>query len=79
MLTLTIGHEQETPLRGSLGLLKGAWGSMLKSDAFKEICREHGIAGWCWSVEITYGEEGWHPHMHVTLFLDGRSRSLYGG
>jgi hypothetical protein len=32
-----------------------------------------GVAGTIRSVEVTYGEHGWHPHAHVLVFLHGDS------
>ncbi|GAI53044.1 unnamed protein product, partial [marine sediment metagenome] len=29
-----------------------------------------GVVGWVRSAEITVGENGWHPHLHVLFFID---------
>jgi hypothetical protein len=31
---------------------------------------EFGLAGWVKTVEVTHGANGWHPHIHVLLFVD---------
>jgi hypothetical protein len=36
---------------------------------WKERYGEH---GWVRTVEVTKGENGWHPHLHVVLVFDGR-------
>jgi hypothetical protein len=36
---------------------------------WKERYGEH---GWVRAVEVTKGENGWHPHLHVVLVFDGK-------
>lgn len=41
-----------------------------------------GISAWVRTIEVTYGQHGWHPHMHVLLYTDKpwtpRQRAIRG-
>lgn len=70
MATLTIRHHQFDRLIDLLATIRKAWGK-LKTGAPRR--RARGRAGWVGdirSLEVTRGANGWHPHLHVLLFLD---------
>lgn len=61
---LTIRHGADQSLEEVFRALSQAWRRMVSHRAVKKLLR-----GWDWhrSVEITYGQHGWHPHIHLLL------------
>lgn len=71
MLTLTLRHHRGDDLRSLLDVLSRSWGVLTAGRAGMELRRTHGMLGYVRSLEVTYSlEHGWHPHLHVLLFLD---------
>lgn len=70
LMTLTVRHQLETePFRLLSGLLeafrkfgqgKRAWTVLMK-----------GYGGSVRALEVTHGANGWHPHLHVLVFVEG--------
>lgn len=83
MVTLTLQHHKRhdlAPLMDSLrdafkALLTGSqWAGDPKRGREGERARM-GVLGYVRSTEGTYGEShGWHPHLHVVLFLGARQK-----
>jgi hypothetical protein len=67
MLTLTLPHQQNERLEVVLARLSKARQKMCNLRIWKRL--SHEFAGNIRSLEITYGNNGWHPHFHVLLFL----------
>jgi hypothetical protein len=81
MMTLTMRHYE----RQSLGTLRkgdrhglvaaqhDAWILAFGDRAGKmwqRLMADHGIVGYVRAWEVTRGENGWHPHFHVLLWLE---------
>nr|CRY97649.1 hypothetical protein [uncultured prokaryote] len=69
MLSLTFPHRIEQPLSLLLTLQQAALKSLRGSRAYMDLMREVGAAGRIRALEVTHGENGWHPHTHELLFL----------
>lgn len=82
-VTLTVPHTLTDDLSTTfdrvaegwrLGVVAGRW--------FRGVRTTFGIEGYCRTVEVTYGRNGWHPHIHALLFtrrpLSGRGRAGLG-
>jgi hypothetical protein len=68
MLTLTLRHDSSMSLFEVLGALLRSYRNSRHRKAFKKI---RGLTiGVVRSLEITWGENGWHPHLHLLLFID---------
>jgi len=70
LVTYTLQHNCRDAftdlIRGLLEALR-----LFKSGrAYQEIKAEYGLQGGIRTLEILYGENGWHPHIHELLFLD---------
>lgn len=68
MLTLTARHDRSQSLDSLLDALTGAWAGVQKRRAglaLRDLC-----VGWIRALEVTDGENGWHPHFHFLLLLD---------
>lgn len=81
--TLTLAHLKRDPLADTLGHLMEGWRYVQGQREWKrlrgELELEHGLK----SVEITYGRNGWHPHLHGLQFsvapLSDRDRERLHG
>lgn len=69
MVTYTIRHNASQRLGDLLSGMLAAYRSMRQSRAWRTIKEEFMIEGEIRTVEITYGNDGWHPHFHVVLFM----------
>jgi hypothetical protein len=68
-LTLTLPHDRADALADTLGVIRKAWRSVQQSKGYRDQ-REGRLFGFVRSLEVTRGANGWHPHVHVLLFLD---------
>lgn len=69
MMTLTFPHESRTPLKE---LRKKQQKALKDFNAMRRYRRLLEAVGWIGSVraaEVTYGDNGWHPHVHTLLFV----------
>lgn len=70
LLTLTIPHGIGDDVGEIVKKLMGAWKRTTQGRVAKELRELLGLRGTIRSVEVTYGSNGFHPHLHVLLFLD---------
>jgi len=66
-LTLTLRHGQFESLAALYGGLRACWKSLRQGRWWREL----GWQGFWRSVEVTYGANGWHPHLHTLLLGEG--------
>lgn len=70
MVTLTIPHYAFD----RAGILKTtvaeAWRHMTKTRGWRNAKSAHGVFGFCRALEVTHGQNGWHPHLHALLFTE---------
>lgn len=66
MLTVTVRHGPRGKLAHVLGGLSRAWRRTRQGGAIQRIWSE-GVTASVRATEITYGANGWHPHVHVLL------------
>jgi hypothetical protein len=77
LLTLTNSHDIKDKLKDLLKGQKKAIKSFFGDGLGKKILGTNKIKGLMRrfghirAVEITYGQNGWHPHFHILLFLEG--------
>lgn len=71
MLTLTVPHGLGDDLAALLEQIHKAWRSTTTSRAGKALRKLLGVRGTIRALEVTHGSNGFHPHLHVLLFLDG--------
>lgn len=70
MLTLTYRHDCELPLDESVRKFYKARSSFTASQAFKETMKDIGAIGRIFSTEVTWGQNGWHPHLHMLILAE---------
>lgn len=68
--TGTLRHHHGDDLAVTLDAVLEAWRKLTGNRPWKRWKKDLGISGFIRSIEVTYGEHGWHPHAHVMLFLD---------
>jgi len=76
MLTLTVGHHEFDELQDLVDAVVGTWSTVNSSSAYVRAKARAGMVGFVRSLEVTAGQNGWHPHMHV-LLLFRRELSSY--
>lgn len=74
--TLTMRHRKGQPLNNLWSALSAAWGRVTSGKGWVTDQERYGIVGWLRVVEVTWGENGWHVHVHCLLFLDRRAVDL---
>jgi hypothetical protein len=83
-LTLTVPHYAHDDLGELLPEFTGALSSFWSRRAVKTALKGVGFIGSIRALEVTHGENGWHPHTHYLLFVDDSiadklvSAKLYG-
>lgn len=69
--TFTLPHRARTPLRASLDALRQAYRDARQHSAVRAVCDDLGVEANIRALEVTYGINGWHPHLHL-LWLTRR-------
>jgi hypothetical protein len=69
MVSLTYRHHRGDDLRSGLDALLRGVRRMLSGRGMLEVRQRFGLVGWMKALEVTHGENGWHPHCHFLLFV----------
>lgn len=71
MMTLTLPHHIEQPLKEVLGMLRKCANALNSGrNSMKNLLESFGYLGQIRAQEVTHGQNGWHPHLHVLVFTD---------
>lgn len=70
MLTLTFSHQKFDRLADILKQFGQATQKFMSGKAFQNIRDEMGLIGRVRVFEVTYGDNGFHPHAHIALFYE---------
>lgn len=70
VVSLTFPHRIDQPLKQLLKLQRDALAHMRGSRAYMVLMKGCKHSGRIRSLEVTHGQNGWHPHTHELLFLD---------
>jgi hypothetical protein len=66
MLTITLRHRQGMPLGPLMRALASAWRRCRQGGRIQRVWTERVTAS-VRGTEVTEGQNGWHPHLHVLL------------
>ena len=66
MLTITLRHREGMPLHTLMVGLMSAWRRTRQGGRIQRLWSD-AVTGSARAVEVTHGENGWHPHVHVLL------------
>jgi hypothetical protein len=74
-VTLTLPHDVQDPLARSLDAVLNGWREVQQRKGWKQLTARLGLVGFIRATEVTYtpadeGGSGWHPHLHLLLFLE---------
>lgn len=75
-LTLTVRHSREQSLKSVWDSVSAGWRGITQGASWRGGARYEGdknrfkIKHYCRSAEVTLGENGFHVHLHVLLFLE---------
>ena len=73
-ITLTIRHNKNDTLKGSLDKLLKNYRSFQNQRFFSRGKKDYTLLGQIKTLEITFSElNGWHPHLHLLFFYDNIS------
>lgn len=67
MVTTTARHDRSMSLREVRGAVASSWRKVQRRKSWKDIRAL--VDGQVVAPEVTVGENGWHPHAHVLLFV----------
>ena len=68
-LTLTTQHAHGEALADIWGSVQDSWAYITAHSRYRKIRDKLGI-GFVRTVEVMHGRNGWHPHLHVLLFVE---------
>lgn len=69
LVTLTVRHAVGDALVALLDGLLDAYRVFVRGRAYQSAKREYGIVGTVRALEVTCGDNGWHPHLHLLVFM----------
>lgn len=70
MVSYTLQHTSKDRLKPLLAGMLDAYRNMRQTRLWRTYKDEYIVIGECRTLEITYGDNGFHPHFHVLMFLD---------
>lgn len=69
MLTLTFSHKKDDVLKDSLKKFAKALKTFRSGGRYQKVRKKLGLIGTIRTFEITYGDNGFHPHPHLLLLF----------
>lgn len=66
-VTLTLPHQAADKLAKTVELVSAGFRAINSGRAYKIDHNDFGILGHIRAFEVTHGDNGWHPHLHVIL------------
>jgi len=69
MATFTTRHHAGDGLGSLVAWLRAGWKAVWDGKHGMKIRQALGLVGYVRVMEINYGQNGWHPHFHVALFI----------
>lgn len=64
MVTYTVSHGIRMPLKATLEAINKSYRFVHAGRPYQRIKRDYAIVGSIRALEVTYGDNGWHPHVH---------------
>jgi len=73
MVTLTAPHDLGMPLADLLPVIARSFSKVVAGRPWLRLNSRVPVVGQIRSVEVTHGPNGWHPHLHVLVFIEGHA------
>lgn len=70
MVTVTLQHRRGDSLAALLAVLREAWSRTKSGRRWQAIKERFGVVGYVTALEVSYGANGWHPHLHVCMVTE---------
>jgi hypothetical protein len=70
LVTFTLQHHIGDSLSSVFSALKRARRLLMGGKYAVAFAQKYAIVGMVRTLELTYGENGWHPHLHVLYFFE---------
>lgn len=70
MLTLTLRHDRTDALETLRSAVVDGWRKYQAHKGWRTFKGAVGLIGTVRALEVTYGANGWHPHLHILLVTD---------
>ncbi len=70
LLTFTLRHNIDDRLADLQKALRNAYRRFKSGKGFQTLSGRYNWMGCVTAMEVTYGQNGWHPHLHVLVFFD---------
>lgn len=70
LMTLTLRHTAQDSLEAVLEALRAAARKMQQGKGWESFRKSSGLVGMVTALEVTHGQNGWHPHLHMLMFFD---------
>lgn len=67
--SFTVKHALGNDLKETARGMARAWSRVINGTPWKKYAARWGIEGMVRALEVTHGEHGWHPHLHVVFLL----------
>ena len=68
MVSVTVRHHAGMNLLALRKGLSAAWRSLQQSKTWRAVRENRGIEHFIKCHEVTFGVNGWHPHLHMMVF-----------
>ena len=69
LVTYTVRHNRESDLRETVDLITDAKKQFRQGKAWQKMEERYGLVAAVRALEVTHGDNGWHPHMHELVLL----------
>lgn len=69
MMTLTIPHVRLDSCSSLLETVRNVWRWVKTGAPWQRAKAKAGYMGDVRALEVTHGQNGWHPHLHILVFL----------
>ncbi len=76
MATLTIPHHRFQTCKLLRDAVSTAWRKVKSGKAWVRSRERHRWLGDVRALEVTHGDNGWHPHLHVLILFDPKATEL---
>jgi hypothetical protein len=72
-LTLTMPHDYGQPLAPMYDTVAKGWSKLTRGRPYRAMLAGTGMVGYWRSIEVTWGQNGWHPHVHAVCPIRGQA------
>ncbi|MBV6633037.1 MAG: protein rep [Alphaproteobacteria bacterium] len=69
MMTLTIPHHRMQTCEELRHVVRDVWRFVKQGSPWKRAKAKFGYLGDVRAMEVTHGHDGWHPHLHILVFM----------